>query len=170
GKLIEFAYGVPYRYGPDVPHWALVGTGTPSGLRAGIREPSSRFQVEGIAEDVSSATTEQLRRMIQTALVERFNLKFHRETQDVSGYGLVVSKNGSKLKRGSGDGEPLFVDYNNPGGPVLRGRSTMDEFVQFIAGFIALTDGIPIPVMDRTGLTGIYDYEFYLPVPGGGGG
>ena len=57
----------------------------------------NRYNVEAKAED-PKATEEQLLQMLQALLIERFNLKFHRETKEVQGYALVVAKNGPKLK------------------------------------------------------------------------
>ncbi len=47
-------------------------------------------------------TEDQVNRMLQNLLAERFGLKFHHEAREVAGYELVVGKNGSrKLKPAS---------------------------------------------------------------------
>src|SRR6185503_3923284 len=93
-SLIEFAYGIPHRYGPGVPDWAAAGTPTdlqdsdnPQRIvrtfRVLVRET---YQIEAIVDDPATATTEQMTQMVQTMLAERFKLKFHRDTQEVPGY------------------------------------------------------------------------------------
>jgi hypothetical protein len=46
------------------------------------------------AEDPRSATEAQLRHMLQTLLIDRFQLRFHRETVEKSGFALVVARKG----------------------------------------------------------------------------
>src|SRR5213594_3510602 len=50
---------------------------------------SDHFEVEGVAPDISTATQGQLTEMLRQLLTDRFNLKFHRETKEVSGYALT---------------------------------------------------------------------------------
>jgi len=171
-RLIEFAYGVPHAYGPDTPEWTRPYT-NPSGPP---RQPDP-FQIDAVAEDPTTVTTEQLRQMVQTMLTERFKLKSHREMRDVPGYSLVVAKNGTKLKPVSGEEELPFVDYStipSLGGPTLRGKTKVDKLIQFVNGFINptgfVTSQLPSYVTDKTGLTGIYEYQMIMPVPGGAAG
>jgi len=104
-------------------------------------------------------------------LTKRFKLESHRETQEVSGYVLSVGNAPLKLKEVSGDPTPLNVDFSNPGRPTVRGRSTIDQFASLVMGFtnpVGYVDkGVPAYVANRTGLTGIYEWEFVLPIPGG---
>jgi len=74
-----------------------------------------RFQIAGVpnwgdtGQDVydiaakfpegQTPTLEMARRMLETLLAERFQLKLHHETRDLPVYALVVGKSGSKLKR-----------------------------------------------------------------------
>ena len=57
---------------------------------------SDGFDIEAKAAD-PKATQEQFRRMIQTLLADRFQLKFHRTTRELPVYALVQAKNGTKL-------------------------------------------------------------------------
>src|SRR5579863_9024618 len=49
------------------------------------------------------ATKEEFRVMLQNLLADRFQLKFHRDTQQKPVYKLVVGKNGAKLKESAGE-------------------------------------------------------------------
>src|SRR4051812_17626988 len=66
GHLIDIAFGIHnmrwIRGGPD---WVLSG--------------DDRFNIEGKAEDPAKTTSAQLLAMLQTLLIERFQLKFHLE-------------------------------------------------------------------------------------------
>src|SRR5580700_3398692 len=65
-----------------------------------------------------STTMEQFRAMHQNLLAERFKLAFHRGTQEVPIYSLVVAKNGPKMKESVGEPDPQ--DDSPP--PPPRGR------------------------------------------------
>ena len=168
GTLIGFAFGVPIRDVSGVPDWARLRS--VAGGRAGTdRGEGNAFQIEAAAEDPLTASAEQLRQMVQAMLSDRFKLKVHRETQESSGYALVIAKNGPKLKlkEPSDREEPPSLEVNNAGRPVIRGKSTLDELARFLSGG---PSNIGAPVVDKTGLTGIYDYEFAPSIGGGGGG
>jgi uncharacterized protein (TIGR03435 family) len=102
--------------------------------------------------------------MLQTLLIERFNLTIHRDTKELQIYSLIVAKNGSKLKEVKLDD----VEANKPkvGPPPGRMDMTVGGALGQIRGFasplanltLGLTNYLHRPVIDRTGLTGIYDF------------
>src|SRR5580658_227100 len=53
---------------------------------------------QGKPPEGATPTLDQARRMLQTLLADRFQLKLHHETKELPVYALVVTKNGSKLK------------------------------------------------------------------------
>ena len=106
--------------------------------------------------------------MMQALLEDRFQVKVHRETREISGYIMTVDKGGLKLKPAQEGGcvrvdptdpaqsapaNPCNVPLMSNNGPLrvfdLRGV-TLDVFVQFLR-----PDGRS--VMNRTGLTGTFD-------------
>jgi uncharacterized protein (TIGR03435 family) len=87
--LLERAYNVP-RVQIKGPEWL-----------------STPFVVDAIMPP--QTTREQLQIMLQNLLAERFKLAVHRETEQVSGYSLIVAKNGPKLKESAGDQPPIVV-------------------------------------------------------------
>jgi uncharacterized protein (TIGR03435 family) len=120
-----------------------------------IRIGDDPFNVEAKAEDPGKATEQQLLQMLQALLIERFQMKFHRETKDVPGFALVVGKNGPKLKPASGD-EP-----DAGWGPSLkpgRGPNTLTARKYSMPKLADLLTGLGDPVIDKTGLTGDYDF------------
>ena len=125
----------------------------------------SRFDVEAKAENLS-ATNADLIAMLQTLLIDRFKLKFHIEKREVSGFALVIARNGSKLKEGRPDRRPSMqimgaaiskfdaaegknLDLNR----IIAQRGSIAE----LAAVLTNLPDHP-PVVDRTGLTGLYDF------------
>ena len=156
---------------------------------------TERFDV--IAKVPEGATREQLTGMLQNLLVERFALKLHHETKELPGYELVVGRNGHKLKE-SQDKSGMQVrmtgalkfDANGmplPPGPGIFTMFTMKSGgapFNHIAGMgqplSALADSMEErlrrEVIDKTGLTGLFDFVLsfappdttLLPLAGGG--
>ncbi len=88
---------------------------------------------------------------LQPLLVARFNLQFHHETRERPTYSLVVAKNGPKLLKpqlGTGGSDKSMV---TPGKIVLKGSS-----VSVLASLLS-SQGLSHAVVDKTGLTDIYD-------------
>jgi uncharacterized protein (TIGR03435 family) len=130
---------------------------------SGQRLPSTFYTIEAKAN--VTATDDQIRLMLQALLEERFRLKLHRESKEASVYVLTISKNGSKLKAvGSTDSGPTTVD-----GKALRdgvnnyGGIAMPRLIGHHASIAQLTDvlsrQLDRPVVDKTGLTGTFDFE-----------
>ena len=82
---------------------------------------SERFDIEAKA-DSSSVTEKQLLAMLQNLLADRFRLHFHRESKEVSGYPLVVAKDGPKLKQPTGQGK-ASLNIGNAGNRSLLSQS-----------------------------------------------
>lgn len=119
-----------------------------------------------IAAKIPEGTTkEQFKQMLVNLLIERFGLKFHREKKEMQGYELVVAKNGPKLKESGPDSSKgRDAGYNNrivffglAAEALSNGvwdQITMEDFAAMLSspGLAGL-----MPVIDRTGLKGIYD-------------
>jgi uncharacterized protein (TIGR03435 family) len=95
------------------------------------------------------ATLDQVRRMLQTLLAERFQLKLHHETRDLPAYNLVLARSGSKLT--PSPGKPCDNQPGRAGGdPNLPFLTSWDRIPE-ILGMIA-----DRPVIDKTGYEGHY--------------
>ena len=142
-----------------------------------------------IAAKIPEGTTkEQFKLMLQNLLAERFHMTLHHETKDLPLYELVVAKNGPKMEPSA---EDPSVDSKAPIAPPAPGK---DGFPQLPAGrkgaFMMRMPGrmriaasvqttsaladmlgnqVGSPVVDKTGLTGTYDYTLeFAPEPGQG--
>jgi uncharacterized protein (TIGR03435 family) len=93
------------------------------------------------------------RRRLQTLLAERFQLKVHPETKQLPVFALVVGKNGSKLKN-------LADVAADAGGGISSGCGRMTGTRTQMANLaLVLSRQLGRPVLDRTGLTGRYDFQ-----------
>lgn len=106
--------------------------------------------------------TSRVPEMIQGLLVDRFQLTIHREPRQVSGYFLGVSKNGPKMERA----KPDAVDSTTNGTGTAAGMHlkavnvTMERFAARLSRY----PDIGRLVVDKTGLTGAFDFELdWLP-------
>jgi uncharacterized protein (TIGR03435 family) len=132
-QLINNAYGVAMNRITSGPGWI----------------DSLPFSIDAKAEEGSLPTRAQLMQMMQTLLEDRFKLKFHREMKEVSGYALVIGKNGIKLKE-SAEGTRAGV-ANRPG------NITGSMSLSMLAG--SLSGPVGAPVTDGTGLAARYDID-----------
>lgn len=142
-----------------------------------------------VAKVPPGASREDGKIMLQSLLLERFGLAFHRETKDVQGYELVVGKNGSKLKESEMSTDPppppptdqpfkFETDRNGiPQLPAGRpgmlisagvgGQNTIAARQQSISQLANFLEGqVGKPVVDKTGLTAKYDYGFAFDASG----
>jgi uncharacterized protein (TIGR03435 family) len=107
--------------------------------------------------------------MLQVLLADRFGLKTHLETRESSIYELVVAKGGAKL-------QPTPAPVDDQGQPIPNASPAADvqarggqhglEFdaksftMKAIAGL--LTSQVEAPVIDKTGLTGAFNFTLQI--------
>lgn len=119
---------------------------------------SDQFDIAAKAES-ADATRDEVRNMLQTLLAERFRLAVHRETKVVPAYSLVLAKSGSKLKVAAPDRKSSMAQTIGPNGE----RQTVFESSSLKVLVNMLANTLGSPVVDKTGLDGIYDYTFEWP-------
>jgi uncharacterized protein (TIGR03435 family) len=121
----------------------------------------------------AGATKAEFRAMLRNLLIERFHLRYHRETREVPVDELGVAPGGPKLKPAANEppdtNAPSFTPTpdgyltfprgvntkffgNGPKFSLQRVHITMDEFAAAIEN-----EWLQIPVLNHTGLTGQYD-------------
>jgi bla regulator protein BlaR1 len=149
-------------------------TGGPGWMNA------DRYDVEAKAEGTPSDAA--LRGpMLRALLEDRFGLALHRETRDMPVYALTTGRTGSKLTplpegscapanstpptgaagRADAHGCGTFSFRYTPSGNQLDVRDmTVGEFVTVLHDYA----GLDRPVVDKTGLTGVFDFHLrYAP-------
>jgi len=130
----------------------------------------NEFDVE--ARLPAGTGNEQIAPMLRNLLVTRFQLKEHSESREMRVYELTVGKGGPKIqpaKAGAAE---------NPAGSGFHFRGNMRQFADLLAvqfSIPAASDpntpvragGTLIPVLDKTGLDGTYDFSVdQRPEPG----
>src|SRR5205823_4888942 len=124
-------------------------------ISAGSQLTNERYDIA--AKATGPASDDLLRAMLQALLADRFKLKLHREIKELSMYGLVVGKNGPKLQQAAGDGATGTSQVD--GALVFRSFSMPDlaDRLSRMRGF-----GVDRPVVDKTSLTGAFDFTLKL--------
>jgi uncharacterized protein (TIGR03435 family) len=88
--------------------------------------------------------------MIRCLLAERFALRVHRETKEQTVFELVVSKGGLKIRESAPD---TIYSMRNGMGSMTAIAMPMSIFVTWLSGTARH------PVIDKTGLSGAYDFK-----------
>jgi uncharacterized protein (TIGR03435 family) len=155
--LIQVAYGFTYTQISDVPEWV-------HSTRFEIRAAADPSMDDRLAKlDDEDARLEK-QYMLQNLLSQRFGLKVHTSTRELPAYALVVANSGPKfLNKTPGSSSPS--PPNVPKGHPIEERSTSQgsEFVAHGASMellaAHLTGQVGTTVLDRTGLSGPYDFK-----------
>jgi len=106
-----------------------------------------RFDIT--AKPAGPASEAELRLMLRTLVAERFDLKFHREPRQFSGFALVVAKGGVKMAKSEGEGSS---SHGSRGSLTAKGMH-MARLAEI------LTNRLSTPVIDATGLADGYDLK-----------
>lgn len=126
---IKWAYGVQDSqvFGPD---WLTV----------------DRFDIT--AKAPSPVPVAQLRLMLQSLLADRFQLTLHHDSRTISGYAMVVGKDGPKL-----------TASDTEGGPEIHGRLRIEAHRYTMENLaVLLSKSLEAYVADQTGMKGPFDF------------
>jgi uncharacterized protein (TIGR03435 family) len=156
-QLIVEAYRVQPHQVSGGPGWLDVG----------------EYDVEAKAD--GPASKGELARMLRTLLADRFRLALHNETRDLSVYELVIDKLGPKIHPIE-DGEGPAAKAGAGG---FRFRGDLQHFANLLSVQLTIpviddptkpsvASGTAVPVLDKTGLQGIYDIGVDIKLEPGG--
>ena len=111
-----------------------------------------------------NAGPDAIRPYIRSLLEQRFQLKSHRETKEMTVYLLTPVKSGPKLKESDPAAQGPRIRMGR--GQITATKVNMDQLAR------ELSRQLGVPVTNQTGLTGQYDLEltFTPEGPAGGGG
>lgn len=103
----------------------------------------------------------QLLARVRMLLADRFQLKLHRETKELSVYSLVVAVSGSRLRAPKeGETSSLSIRRDETGNTVVTGmRLPLSSLVRYLSG---QADRV---IVDRTGLKDDYDFTMTFSQP-----
>jgi uncharacterized protein (TIGR03435 family) len=131
--IIAVAFGADERY-IEGPEWL----------------DSSNYSIDAKVEGDQMLAYDQIKPLVQNLLAQRLGLKVHHISKLSAGFELVIAKGGPKLQPAKGDGKPW--------GQILPNR--IDSW-NYSTGALASILSRPAgqPVVDKTGLTGTYDFK-----------
>jgi len=116
-----------------------------------------KYDITGVPDAEGSPSNQQWKSMVQKLLADRFQLTFHHDTKELSVYILSVAKGGPKnLSKSDSTTDGFSVPIRPvPGGLTMPIRNAlMTDFT----GFALQGAVLDRPVLDRTGITGRYDF------------
>ncbi len=151
--LIHYAFNVQDFQIEGGPHWADDDLYEISAL-----PPESSESRKSKPRYINDLPSEEQRRMLQSLLIERFGLKFHRTTREGDVYFLIRSNKPLRLQ------EAKHKEYFSSlaiGGSGNGGMSGQTVSMPFIA--MRLSRYLEHPVLDQTGLTGLFDFKLDPP-------
>lgn len=136
-ELIESAFRVKFFQVLGGPAW--LGT--------------ERYDIVAKTEN-SQVSDDDLWLLLQPLLMERFGLKFHRETKELPVYSLVVGTKGNRLSRpGAGEGPSVRVSSGSGGAKITATKMPLAKLAEMLGNQVGRT------VLDRTGLNGDFDFK-----------
>jgi uncharacterized protein (TIGR03435 family) len=133
-KLVELAFGVKEFQIAGDPGW--IGT-----------ERYDIIATTGTGRDLGDT---ELRPLLQAMLSDRFALKFHRETKQLTVYSLVVAKGGPKLKTHTG---AAGSSTTTSSASMSATKATTAMLASHLSTLLGRT------VIDNTRLSGEFDYH-----------
>lgn len=136
--MLSFAYGISNKQIVAGPEWMA----------------TAKFDIDGKADIPGLPSIKQSGEMLQKLLAERFQLKFHRETRELSAYVLTVAPGGSKLQKSPDGPNAIPGLFFSQLGNMHVHDATLEEFAQTMQSSV-----FDRPVVDQTGLEGRYTFN-----------
>jgi uncharacterized protein (TIGR03435 family) len=174
--LIRFAYFLPRKLLVGGPAW--IGDKT-FDIKAKT-DSASFIDKKQLSEKQREFYNRQKQIPLQKLLEDRFQLKMHHEDRVMPFYGIVLTKGGTKMKPSSEKidleefAKAHVQDSLVPGIPRIRVvgrgrivavRTTLDQLAQYLTA--ENWGDVDQPVLNKTGLTGEYDFTLeWTPSPG----
>ncbi|MGH9587799.1 MAG: TIGR03435 family protein [Acidobacteriaceae bacterium] len=135
--LVMFAYNMQKKQIVGGPDWMA----------------TDKFDIDAKPDIPGQPNDEQLKGMLQKLLADRYALKFHKDQKEMSAYVLVVGKSGPKMKQNTSNPKGLPGLFFGPIGTLHVMNATMGDFTHLMQSTV-----LDRPVVDRTGLTGRWDF------------
>ena len=135
--LITFAYGVQQKQVVDAPSWM----------------DTDKWDIEAKPDVPGSPNKKQVETMVRKLLADRFQLKFHKDSKELSAYVLTVAKGGQKMTAGSTDPNQLPGLFFRGLGVLTVTNATMEDFTQLMQSAV-----LDRPVVDQTNLPGKWNF------------
>jgi uncharacterized protein (TIGR03435 family) len=137
-KMLRNAFNVEDYQISGAPHWA----------------DSTNYDIEARMPAGVGITRNDIPALLLSLLRTRFQLRYHRETTELTEYALEVSRDGLRPMRNTGSDETSSNTTSRSGIVTLQARKIpMDDLAY------ALRRQLGRPVTDKTGLSGEFDFD-----------
>ena len=136
--LITFAYGVQQKQVAGQPAWM----------------DTDKWDIEAQPDVPGAPNKDQVATMVKKLLADRFQLKFHKDSKEMSAYVLTVDKDGPKMTNNDSKGSlpGLFFTSLSPVRLTVQ-NATMTDFTGLMQSAV-----LDRPVVDQTGLAGKWNF------------
>jgi len=177
--------------GPDYNNQIAIGPSTFSGRNVTLKrliveaygvEPTrvlagpkwlaeNEYDVQAKAD--RAVSRDELRKMLQSLLASRFHLAIHRESRELKLCELTVDRGGPKIhpvKDGEGTPAPLGSRHFHGDLEQLADLISIQLTIPAATedpSRPSIASGSPIPVFNKTGLTGTYDFDYEMKIEPG---
>ena len=121
------------------------------------KPPASSTSGKSMPANTKTPPNEEQRQMLQSLLVERFGLKYHRETREGPVYLLLKGNKASKLVDSKDKNAYPWAGGIRGGMITGDGLAGINESMQDLAK--RLSPYLGRPVLDRTGISGSFDFR-----------
>ena len=137
--LIAFFYGVQQKQIVGAPSWV----------------ETDKWDIEGQPDVPGTPNKKQMETMVQKLLADRFQLKLHKESKELSAYVLTESKTGNKMTAGDQKAQLPGLGFSSISPVSLTVvNATMGDFAQFLQQLV-----LDRPVVDQTALEGKWNFR-----------
>jgi uncharacterized protein (TIGR03435 family) len=128
------------------------------------KPPATSQSVKSDPTNPKEPPSDEQRQMLQTLLMDRFQLKFHRESRRGPVYILSRGKGNLKLQNAQNKDEYRWAGDALGGMPIGRGLAGQNISMPLLA--VRLSSWLKRPVLNQTGIKGSYDFQYiYAPEP-----
>jgi uncharacterized protein (TIGR03435 family) len=124
------------------------------------KPPATSQSIQSNPTSIKSPPNQEQRQMLQALLIDRFQLKFHRETTQDEGYVLVRGDKPLKLEPPK-DSTAFSWAGSVQGGMFGHGIAGTNITMAQLA--TRLSGALRHPVVDKTGISGSYDFKYEDP-------
>lgn len=131
---------------------------------------AEKYDVSAKAENTGASAEQMMGPMLRALLEDRFGLKTHMEKRELPVYALTVAKGGLKIQPAKAGScglapaapiQPAMRPCGSSANRVNDSIRTIDTWGANVADFLhsVIAQYLDRPVIDKTGLVGLYDYH-----------
>jgi uncharacterized protein (TIGR03435 family) len=119
----------------------------------------ARFDISGEIDGDGVPNDRQWKVAVQELLIERFQLHIHHEKREMPAFVLVIAKGGPKLTPGDGNVKAhQSMGFGGAPGQTMYGNGVNASIGDFVGELQRIV--MNRPIVDETGLTGVYNFNF----------